>query len=84
MLAFDHIGAEAAVSEVFQDNHASQAVSRTLGYEGDGISRDARGGQVLVSDRLRLTRRTWEARERPEVTVVGLAAARSMFGAETS
>ena len=42
-LAFEHLGAEAAVSEVFQDNHASQAVSRKLGYEHDGISRDARG-----------------------------------------
>lgn len=55
-LAFDHLGASAALSEVFQDNHASQGVSRKLGYENDGISVDARDGEALVSDRLRLTR----------------------------
>ena len=31
-LAFDHLGAQAALTEVFQDNHASQGVSRKLGY----------------------------------------------------
>ena len=79
-LAFEHLGAEAAVSEVFQDNHASQAVSRKLGYEHDGISRDARGDEVLVSDRLRLTRSTWESRDRPTVAVVGFDNSRAMFG----
>ncbi len=79
-LAFEHLGAEAAVSEVFQDNHASQAVSRKLGYEHDGISRDARGDEVLVSDRLRLTRSTWESRDRPTAAVVGFDNSRAMFG----
>jgi RimJ/RimL family protein N-acetyltransferase len=79
-LAFEHLGAQAALTEVFQDNHASQGVSRKLGYEHDGISRDARGDEVLVSDRLRLTRSTWEARDRPRVTVIGFDRARSMFG----
>ena len=40
--AFEHLGAETAVTEVFRDNHASQGVSRKVGYEHDGISRDAR------------------------------------------
>lgn len=80
-LAFDHLGAEAALTEVFRDNHASQGVSRRLGYQPDGISRDARGDEVLVSDRLRLTRETWGARRHPEVEVSGLDACRSMFGA---
>lgn len=79
-LAFDHLGAEAAVTEVFPDNHASQGVSRELGYEHDGISRDARGDEVLVADRLRLTRSTWEARNQPPVTVVGFEKSRTMFG----
>ena len=78
-LAFDHLGAEAAVTEVFPDNHASQGVSRKLGYEHDGISRDARGDEVLVSDRLRLTRSTWTSRNRPPVTVVGFEKSRAMF-----
>jgi RimJ/RimL family protein N-acetyltransferase len=79
-LAFEHLGAEAAVTEVFQDNHASQGVSRKLGYEHDGVSRDARGDEVLVSDRLRLTRSTWTSRTRPPVSIVGFERCRAMFG----
>lgn len=82
-LAFDHLGAEAAVTEVFQDNHASQGVSRKLGYEHDGISRDARGSEVLVSDRLRLTRERWDAGGHGgAVAVEGVEVCRSMFGCE--
>lgn len=79
-LAFDHLGADAALSEVFQDNHASQAVSRKLGYEPDGISVDARDGEALISDRLRLPARRWRAQDRPAVTVHGLGPCRAAFG----
>ena len=79
-LAFDHLDARAAISEVFQDNHASQGVSRKLGYEHDGISVDARGDEAVVSDRLRLTRQTWTRQRRPAITVEGMAACRPMFG----
>jgi RimJ/RimL family protein N-acetyltransferase len=78
-LAFEHLGAQAALTEVFQDNHASQGVSRKLGYVHDGISRDARGHEVVVSDRLRLARSTWESRPRPDVTVSGFEECRSSF-----
>jgi RimJ/RimL family protein N-acetyltransferase len=77
-LAFDHLGARAALSAVFQDNRASQGVSRKLGYEPDGISVDARGDEAVVSDRLRLPRRKWQ--RHPTVRVHGLDACRSMFG----
>ena len=80
-LAFDHLGATDATTEVFQDNHASQGVSRKLGYQPDGISRDRRGDEVVVSDRLRLTSTAWAALDdRVPVRVSGLEAARSMFG----
>jgi RimJ/RimL family protein N-acetyltransferase len=79
-LAFEHLGAEAALSEVFQDNHASQGVSRKLGYQPDGISVDARDGEAVVSDRLRLTRQRWHEQPRPAVTVTGVDACRSAFG----
>lgn len=82
-LSFDHLDAVAARTEVFQDNHASQGVSRKLGYEPDGISRDARGDEVLVSDRLRLTVSRWRSVERPKVVVEGMAACRPMFGLES-
>ncbi|MHB1930423.1 MAG: GNAT family N-acetyltransferase, partial [Acidimicrobiales bacterium] len=38
-LAFDHLGAEAAVSSAREDNVASLGVSRRLGYKDNGISR---------------------------------------------
>ncbi|MEV0230827.1 GNAT family N-acetyltransferase [Nonomuraea sp. NPDC050786] len=79
-LAFDHLDARAARTEVFQDNHASQGVSRKLGYEHDGVSVDARGDEALVSDRLRLTRQKWTQQSRHPVRVDGMAACRSMFG----
>ncbi len=79
-LAFDHLDARAARTEVFQDNHASQGVSRKLGYEHDGVSVDARGDEAVVSDRLRLTRQKWTQRNRPPVRVDGMTACRPMFG----
>lgn len=78
-LAFGHLGARFARTEVFQDNAASQAVSRKLGYEPDGISRDARGDEALVSDRLRLSRDRWERLNRPEIEVEGVEGCREMF-----
>jgi RimJ/RimL family protein N-acetyltransferase len=79
-LAFDHLGATTARTEVFPDNHASQGVSRKLGYEPDGISIDARDGEAVVSDRLRLRRDNWLRLDRPAVRVDGIAACRPMFG----
>ncbi|GAB3681441.1 GNAT family N-acetyltransferase [Angustibacter aerolatus] len=78
-LAFDHLGARSALSEVFPDNHASQGVSRRLGYEPDGVSWDARDGEALRSDRLRLTRERWLADEHPDVRVARLDACRDWF-----
>jgi len=79
-LAFDHLGATDATTEVFRDNAASQGVSRKLGYQPDGITRDRRGDDVVVSDRLRLTSERWAALpHRAPVRVTGLEPARSMF-----
>lgn len=78
-LAFAELGAVAALSEVFQDNAASQGISRKLGYRPDGISRDVLDGQPVVSDRLRLTQEDWEQSQRTPVTVVGLEACRRFF-----
>ncbi len=79
-LAFDHLGATDATTEVFQDNHKSQSVSRKLGYLPDGISRDSRTEQVLVSDRLRLTADRWAASTQyVAVQVSGIDEAVRMF-----
>ncbi|WP_041834325.1 GNAT family N-acetyltransferase [Actinoplanes sp. N902-109] len=79
-LAFDHLAATAALSEVFQDNHASQGVSRRLGYQHDGISVDARDGEPLISDRLRLTAERWRHQSHPAATITGVEACRAAFG----
>jgi hypothetical protein len=84
MLTFGYLGADAALTEVFQDNHASQGVSRKLGHEPDGISRDAIGGEAVVSDRLRLTRQKWQSQPRAGVTVAGFAAAAPCSACDTS
>lgn len=79
-LAFDHLGATDATTGVFQDNHKSQGVSRKLGYLPDGISRERRGEDVVVSDRLRLTVDRWLSNtQKVAVQVGGIEAARCMF-----
>lgn len=58
-LAFDHLGAVAAISSATLDNQASLGVSRSLGYVDNGISRiDSASGPVELQH-LRLTRDGW-------------------------
>ena len=54
-------------------------MSRKLGDRHDSIQRDVLDGQVVVSDRLRLTRDAWAQVQRPAVQVVGLDACRPFF-----
>ncbi len=81
-LAFDHLGARSAVSEVLRDDAASQGMSRTLGYRPDGVSRDVLHGAVVVSDRLRLDPADWRRVPRAEVAVHGLAGCPPLFAAD--
>jgi RimJ/RimL family protein N-acetyltransferase len=79
-LAFDYLDAADATTEVFQDNHKSQGVSRKLGYVPDCISRDRRGEEVLTSDRLRLAADRWAvATKNVAVQVSGIKEAVHMF-----
>jgi RimJ/RimL family protein N-acetyltransferase len=79
-LAFAGFDAEYAVTESFADNPAALAVSKRLGYQPDGISRDVLHGEVRVSERLRLSRQDWAATDRPAVTIEGLDPCRELFG----
>lgn len=79
-LAFGGLNAEAALTAVFQDNAASQGVSRRLGYVPDGVQRDVLDGRAVTSDRLRLTRAAWQQRPWPPVEITGLEACRPFFG----
>lgn len=81
-LAFAELGAVAAASAAFTDNHASLAVSRKLGYLPDGISRDVLDGRVVETRRLCLAREHWAGPPFP-VAVHGLTpACRTLLGAD--
>ncbi|HYL40568.1 MAG TPA: GNAT family protein [Candidatus Binatus sp.] len=79
-LAFDHLGAEVAVSKAFVDNPASNRVSLGIGYHPDGLTRAAPQGVPRDQQRFRMTLADWRARPRPEVAVEGLDACRDLFG----
>ncbi|MFM7534954.1 MAG: GNAT family N-acetyltransferase [Acidimicrobiales bacterium] len=82
-LAFEGLGARWARSGAFRDNESSRRVSEKLGYRPDGIEVKAPRGQPVVSDRFRLDGTDWSStRDRwPSVTIEGLEACRSWFGA---
>lgn len=82
-LAFAGLGAEDAVSAAFPSNVASHAVSRKLGYRPDGIDRLVVGGELVVDQRLRLTKADWERHRGVPVAVEGLEPCLPMFGAAT-
>jgi RimJ/RimL family protein N-acetyltransferase len=79
-LAFEGLGAEAAVTEAWHDNAASLGVSRSLGYVDDGTHDHPRGAGTDRMVALRLDRAAWHARPRPPVRIEGLDACRHLFG----
>jgi RimJ/RimL family protein N-acetyltransferase len=77
-LAFEVLGAEVAESAAFNDNPASLAVSRALGYAPDGVTRAAPRGEARELTRLRMTRDRWVCGY--DVTCDGVAECLPMFG----
>jgi RimJ/RimL family protein N-acetyltransferase len=80
-LAFAGLGADLATSGSFEDNAASRAVSRRLGYEENGYTIRDREGRPAREIRFALTRSRWEATRRDDIVVEGLDACREWFGA---
>jgi RimJ/RimL family protein N-acetyltransferase len=79
-LAFEGLAAEYATSGAYEDNAASLAVSRKLGYADDGIERHAVRGQAATLRRLRIDRAAWRARQSLAVEIEGLAECLPCFG----
>ena len=78
-LAFEHLGAEWAVSSAVLDNAPSLAVSRRLGYTDNGLSRiDTPSGPATLQH-VRLGRETWQRTGRT-AEVSGLAPCLPWFG----
>lgn len=79
-LAFAGLGAERAISAAFENNAASLAVSRALGYVENGDEIGAPRGKPMRQIRLLLTRGSWEKRRRQDIQIHGLEACLPMFG----
>ncbi|MEV0649130.1 GNAT family protein [Phytomonospora sp. NPDC050363] len=81
-LVFGHLGGEYATTMAFLDNEPSMGVSLKLGYRRDGLSRDNRDGETIVSQRMRLSREDWEktAATLPPVEISGVEPCLSLFG----
>jgi RimJ/RimL family protein N-acetyltransferase len=77
-LAFDHLGAQFAVTEAWADNAASLGVSRSLGYRDNGV--EVHAGPRLMQ-RMILPREDWSASWHVEAT--GVEACLPLFGLET-
>jgi RimJ/RimL family protein N-acetyltransferase len=78
--AFDGLGARAAESSAFLDNAASNAVSRSLGYDDNGRGSLAPEGIARETQLFRMSVDGWRSRPRPTVAIDGLDACRDLFG----
>ena len=82
-LAFDHLGALAAITSAWHDNHASLGVSRSLSYRPNGesfMAREGRDNGVDTLVHLRLTRDDWlRSGGSAGVAVDGVEACRPWF-----
>ena len=79
-LAFSGLQAERALSGAFEDNAASLAVSRGLGYVENGDRIDARRGKPIRHIDLLLERSAWERRRRDDIRIEGLEPCLELFG----
>jgi RimJ/RimL family protein N-acetyltransferase len=79
-LAFAGLGAERATSGAFENNAASLAVSRALGYVENGDDIGAPRGTPMRQIRLLLTREMWEKNRRRDIQIHGLEPCLPMFG----
>lgn len=80
-LAFDHLGAHAAVTSARRDNGASLGVSQRLGYRDNGVSLNASGSGLTELEHMRLTTADWQSSSRrTEVHVTGLEPCLPWFG----
>jgi RimJ/RimL family protein N-acetyltransferase len=78
-LAFEHLGAEVAVSSARTDNAPSLAVSYRMGYVDNGVSRTNTPTGPFELQHVRLTREAWRAGGLT-AEVAGVAACLPWFG----
>ena len=80
-LAFGPLGAQAAVTSAWHDNHASLGVSRALGYRWNGENLHSHRDRVDVMIYMRLPRSDWLASGGADgIEMSGFDACRPLFG----
>jgi RimJ/RimL family protein N-acetyltransferase len=78
--AFEGLGAARAETGAWEDNHASQAVTRSLGYRANGDRLLDHGGEARRELLFVMERAEWEARPRPPIAIEGLEPCLPLFG----
>jgi RimJ/RimL family protein N-acetyltransferase len=78
--AFDHLDAEEVTSGAFEDNPASLAVSRKVGYRDNGVRRMKRGAGELGLNRQLVLRPEDLVRGEHPLAVEGVGALRESIG----
>jgi RimJ/RimL family protein N-acetyltransferase len=78
-LAFDGLGAREALSGAFEDNAASLATSRAVGYEENGEALGPRRDGSGRTIRFRIGREAWERHRRSDIEIHGLDECLDMF-----
>jgi len=82
-LAFDHLGAQEAITSARLDNAASLGVSRRIGYRDNGVSTGRSSSGPCLLQHMRLTRAQWqESSLGDSVLVTGLSGCALCFGLE--
>jgi RimJ/RimL family protein N-acetyltransferase len=78
-LVFAGLGARMAYSGAWHDNERSMRVSRSFGYEENGVTIEPRRGRPDRMINLRLERERWEPQRRDDITIEGLEPALGFF-----
>jgi len=78
-LAFDGLAAKEAGSDAFVDNHGSNAVSRSLGYQPNGFDWGTRRGEPAQLNRWRLDRAAWEPQRRDDIRLHNVDACHALL-----
>ncbi len=79
-LAFAGLGAERAQSDAFEDNAASNSISRRLGYAENGTEWATRQGSPARLVRWELSRDAWMSSRRDDIELSGVDRALSVLG----
>jgi len=76
---FAGLGARVAYSGAWHDNERSMRVSRSFGYEENGVTIEPRRGRPDRMVNLRLERERWEPQRRDDIEIEGLEPALGFF-----